>query len=536
MTHRGLVLAFALPLALGACGPAHRDNNGDGGGSGGVDNDHDGFTDVGGDCNDADPAINPGATEACDDGIDNNCNSYIDHGDPVCMTPCEKAAFDRSSVGCIYYGIDTNTLGGPYAMSVSNIDPGRTANVVVEQKQSSGGWAAIAGGSFSVPPRSLQTVTPPRAAVDGSTMAVNGVYRITSDLPVIAYQFAPIDGSASYLSDASLLLPASALDKYYIVPAWPRGAADQGSPADGWPANIQITPIDGGATVTVTSTTATAAGGVPALTPGVPQAFDIAEGDYLQLTVAAFEGNFEGTYIEATAPVAVFTSNNCANVPDSTAACCCEHLEEQVFGLQTWGTDYVAAQMPRRTSESSFWHILAQQDGTNLTFDATSGVTGLPGPTIVNARQVLTLEVSGGPATGADFFVHSDKPIHVNQFTVGTFYAGAGTLGDPDMIQAIPTAQYLQSYVILVPGTWVYDFLVLTRKTGASVLVDGVAVTTGWTPVGASGYEATRYPVPDGVHVVDGSEPFGVSVSGYDDYDSYSYPGGLNQTVINPIE
>jgi len=40
----------------------------------------------------------------------------------------------------------------------------------------------------------------------------------------------------------------------------------------------------------------------------------------------------------------------------------------------------------------------------------------------------------------------------------------------------------------------------------------------------------------DGVHVLDGNMPFGVSVTGYDTYDSYAYPGGLNQTVINPIE
>lgn len=39
----------------------------------------------------------------------------------------------------------------------------------------------------------------------------------------------------------------------------------------------------------------------------------------------------------------------------------------------------------------------------------------------------------------------------------------------------------------------------------------------------------------DGVHVLDGSSPFGVAVSGYDSFDSYSYPGDLGQAVINPI-
>ncbi len=45
----------------------------------GFDIDNDGFTSCGGDCDDNDPAIYPGATEICD-AIDNNCNGVIDEG------------------------------------------------------------------------------------------------------------------------------------------------------------------------------------------------------------------------------------------------------------------------------------------------------------------------------------------------------------------------------------------------------------------------------------------------------------------------
>lgn len=57
-----------------------------------TDQDGDGFSPDGGscgpiDCNDADSAVNPGALEICNDGIDNNCNSRIDSADGVCQDP-----------------------------------------------------------------------------------------------------------------------------------------------------------------------------------------------------------------------------------------------------------------------------------------------------------------------------------------------------------------------------------------------------------------------------------------------------------------
>ena len=50
-----------------------------------TDRDADGFT-TALDCNDFDDAVNPGAFEICNDGIDNNCNGIID-------SDCERLEF-----------------------------------------------------------------------------------------------------------------------------------------------------------------------------------------------------------------------------------------------------------------------------------------------------------------------------------------------------------------------------------------------------------------------------------------------------------
>jgi len=37
------------------------------------------------DCDDADPAVNPGAVETCDNGVDDDCDGLVDFVDPDCM-------------------------------------------------------------------------------------------------------------------------------------------------------------------------------------------------------------------------------------------------------------------------------------------------------------------------------------------------------------------------------------------------------------------------------------------------------------------
>jgi hypothetical protein len=500
------------------------------------DIDGDGWTETNGDCDDTDPAINPAVFENCDDGIDNNCDGLTDQN---CLGPCELAELTRSSVGCVYYSVDCNNdpVEGydslQFAIVVSNTHATEPAFVEV-QTRSGGTWQTIA--SATVSPISLHEFDLPDRHIDYTGVNVAGAYRVVSDRPVIAYQFQPVDGVSSFTSDASLLLPTSSLDTYYYVVGW-------GKPSYGNP-QINIIAAEDGTTVTITPSVSTVAGGgIPALTAGAPYTYPqlLDAGDYLQI-----EGtdSFNGTYIESDKPVAVFSAHWCANIPQQN--CCCDHLEEQVFGLQTWGKKYVAARHPVRSPgspEPTLWHILASQNDTTVEFQASSEVTGLPaGTQTLQQGEVLSLSVSGTTANPGDFVVEADKPILVMEYLSSSYLTGAPTqqAGDPAMNQAVPVEQYLDSYVILVPPNWIYDYVVLVKPVGATIEMDNAPlgsslfspIDDGVNPVE---WEVARLSADDGVHTFTGSEPFGIIVLGYDSYDSYAYPGGLNQQIINPI-
>ncbi|MEC8381212.1 MAG: MopE-related protein [Myxococcota bacterium] len=71
------------------------------------------YVEVGGDCNDANSEVNPGATEVCDNGIDNNCDNFADDDDQ---------ALDTNTAVTYYEDLDGDGFGTT-ASSVSFCSP-----------------------------------------------------------------------------------------------------------------------------------------------------------------------------------------------------------------------------------------------------------------------------------------------------------------------------------------------------------------------------------------------------------------------------
>ena len=79
---------------------------------------------------------------------------------------------------------------------------------MVEEKVG-GAWQVV--DSTVVGPQMLHAFPLPDKHHQGSGVLVGGTYRVSADVPIVAYQFNPlIQGAAS--SDASLLYPVSSWD------------------------------------------------------------------------------------------------------------------------------------------------------------------------------------------------------------------------------------------------------------------------------------------------------------------------------------
>jgi hypothetical protein len=358
-----------------------------------------------------------------------------------------------------------------------------------------------------------------------STLAVDGAYHVRSNRPVTVYEFSPLEYtnglSFSYTNDASLLLPTNVLGLEHVVAAYPHGAG-------GAPGFAAITAVEDDTQVTVTSSCEIpASGAVPAFTTGVPQTVTLNRLDVLYLAPggAVVQGDMTGTLISSDKPVQVLGGHFCTFVP--LDVCCCDHLEESMFPIETLSTSYVVtnpAVPSLPNGKPQVVRIVATQPSTVLTFDPP-----LPGvPT--------TIDQPGGfidvEDLLADFVVTSNHKILVAQYMEGQ--DAGGNTGDPALALAVPTDQYRTEYLFHAPLNYEVAYVNITAPVGTIVMIEGTPVTVT-TPIGSSNLGVVRHQLAvsaNGNYSATSATPFGISVYGYGQYTSYWYPGGLDLTEI----
>jgi hypothetical protein len=512
------------------------DGDGDSGDGDGDSGDGDGDSGDGdGDSGDGDGDGDADSGPKFDLGMLGDAGNTGDGDGPNIPETCAQAEAGETSVGCLFYtaDLDNNVDSVQFAVVVSNVQEQDVANVTLERKVN-GNWQLIEG--LAVNPLELHEFWVADFHQEATGVLVGGALRLSSDVPIVAYQFNPIDGQSSLLSDASMLYPVATWDDLNQVVNW---AAESPSSRP----FVTIAAAFDNTQISFTPPVATVgAGGVPPANANQTIVIQIDEGDTVSINPVDVNQALTGAKIESDPdhPIAVFSGHSCANIPGGV--CCCDHLEEQLSGVRLWGQDFIAAHVPVRDvqdPEATMWQIYASEDATTVQFEADGAVMGLPGPSIqLDEGEVEIMYVTAPPGSEGDFSISADRPIAVLGYMIGAQNLNMQLfdMGDPAMIQFPPVEQFLHRYVILVPGTWINDALMLTRSAGATIEVDGVPVDDmAFEPVGNGDWEAARISIPDGVHVLDGgNDPFGVVVIGWDQYDSYAYVGGTGTGKINP--
>ncbi len=370
-----------------------------------------------------------------------------------CVSPCEASSGMTSTgptnEGCEYWSVDmdqSQEFGGmdsQFAIVVSNTNDKLTATATVTND-------AGTTKEVQVPPDSAVIINLDPYNIVG-VMKGKRAWRVQSNIPIVAYQFNPLENVGVFSNDASLLLPTYALGKKYRVMAWPHRPGAVGLAS----AFTVVGTSPDGTNVTVKVSAPTAAGdGIPALAAGQEWNTTLAQFEVLNLeTQDAFQ-DLTGTVVEADQPVALFGGHVCANCPhnfcqggkcifDPDAGGCsshgdcpiiaaCDHLEEQIQPLNAWGLHYVIGKTWPRGKAPDFIRVLASQPGTTVTLNPP--VASIPQ---LGEGQYVDFETSSHVEVKADkpilvgqYLEGQDAPGHVHTFCEDAFIFGQTCGGD----------------------------------------------------------------------------------------------------------
>ncbi|MFO7179658.1 MAG: IgGFc-binding protein [Pseudomonadota bacterium] len=536
-----------------------------------------------------------------------------------CVNLCARAAQRRSNVGCEYWAVDLdnavisdtlNAAAQQFAVVVSNAEPDVPAHVTIEQDDAEPGEPpdvsvvasaivpAFSARVFRLGPREVDGSPPGEFNTGTGTALTRAAYRIRSSVPIVAYQFNPLENVNVFSNDASLLKPVEALvpansgllDAYVVV-GWPQTIAVTDDPRTNFdpdnPSSLRafltLVGTRPNTRVEILPTARVLGGGpVPETQPGEPIEVELGPFDVLNLETDDFNADFTGTVVKADGPVVAFTGSEASDAPFfsdlSRRDCCADHLEEQLDPIRTAGKAFIAAVSPNRTEalvaagstigkapQADSFRVIAVTDaGANVT-------TTLPG---AFARFALRSKGSFADISSeTDFAITSDAPIMLASVSPSQEAASVPNRlpgGDPSLLVIPPIEQFRSVYVFLTPDKYLFDFVRIIAPKDAVIVFDGQALEDmdgcTWRPldpgevensaaaglaeafvvitcqlafprvvVDTGGMETLTPGIQnDGVHRIESSHPIGLLVDGFDRFVSYAYAGGTELELIVP--
>lgn len=503
--------------------------------------------------------------EACDLDAGNSCSSG------QCVSACQVAEDQPSNVGCEFWAVDLDQQDGggndpasePWGLALSNVGDGE-ANVTIHINEAPVGQPAqlVEALAVTIPAGTLRQVTLPTRELDcgvepndyasPGTCLSSRAFRITSSAPIVVTQFNVFENSFS--NDASLLLPTNALGNTYRVLGW-----NAGHPVAIGPVKVDrsyLTVIGTAENTTVRVKPSWKIKGNPPIapTPGggeievVLNPFDVLN---LETDDGSLQddpetvGDLSGSAVYSTKPVAVFSGVESTSVPywvevplppgwpdenGQGPSCCLDHLEDQLFPVESVGSKYMLTRSPVRSTGAYREPDVIRFVGAA---EAATVTTTLPAPFDSFTLQPGEVRTTW---TQDNFTATGDKPFMLGQLLVSQEFVDGGYLGDPSLTVFPPVDQYRSEYIILTPGSWDQSWVVIAAPVGSSVSIDGVSpagcrVEPGGTIDGVT-YESRACPLVEGTHALSGDQPFGIVAYGYAGAGSYAFVGGADVKKI----
>lgn len=513
------------------------------------------------------------------------CNDEECEG-PRCVGPCELTEDDPSSAGCAFVANRQLHIYEEFADGLVVTNPSEDLMAAVEVFAVPEGLLdEVELESFNLMPGESHTLELTTEFIPGSgtNFRTGGIFRVYSDVPVVAYQHSPLRANRG--NESALLLPDRVLGKDYVVMSYNSlWTAAKGV------SYFELVALEDETRIEWTPPMDTAGNGLPIEPVAAGETGTLVLNRYETIRIvpsqqqlkdptsqAEFQSlDISGTIIHSDKPVWVTGANRYAGVPFNEGGGTADQIQETLFPLQHWGRDYVLPAAVRRPweqtddkelenySEPTYYRVFAGNN--NITIESTPAHPNFP----------LTLD-----ATGDFVEFQTDPGEHLTLSASGPFMPvqylrsrNVGSiLGDPDtgygdsaMVQMVPSEQYLSKYVFSTGVDFFYNFLQFTRAqsedeirviAGASgniLTVCNSGCDFAFETVGD--FEVASIPIEEGTFTAESDSPFGLIQSGHArgvglDKDgepidagcanppaggfcnsSYAYPGGMKAESI----
>ncbi len=521
--------------------------------------------------------------DGCTGAVVQSCAVDQGCGNGQCVAACDAVALSQGSVGCDFFAMppDDDSMAGKaagcYAAFVAN-----TWEEPVHISASYAGTSLDITGSTYLAPFGEGGLVPAKGALEPGQVAVillshafgvncpgvpalnydpifhgtslTRAMRISTDRPVSAYSIYPYAAAFADITAATLLLPVSSWAKQYVAISPWNGAYNIDNEYTLRPAHpfLQVIAAEPDTEVRLRPIADLSAGsGIAPVPVGAVGTWTLGQGEVLQ--IKQFQ-ELTGSTLESTKPIGLFGGTESTYVPSEVTRFS-DILDQQIPPPSQWGREYAGVPAVSRLvgEESVLYRVVAAANDTQLSYESAE-VRPPSAPRSLSAGQAAYFE------TSHPFVVRSQDDLH--PIYAAVYMKGADTIsedstsegGDPDVVNLVPTGQYLDRYVFYMDYTYRNSSITVSRRRGPNgfspVVLDCAGELGDFRPLDEAGqYEYTyvkltrggaRQSFGTGVcgtgrHEIKSDGLFAVYVWGTDLDVSYGYPGGMGLRPISPF-